>query len=281
MAKKNAQADRAQAKAAKQKKLAIVLSAVLVLVLAFEVPKTLKQMHPKAKAPVITADASAPATSTPTTGASTPAASAASIPPVPTSTPSSSPSLISSVQASATPGQLTEFSEFATKDPFDQSVQKTPGTGASSAQGASSTSKPPATPKTPPAPPPTSAVISLNGELMSVSVGSEFPTAGTVFDQTGSPLFQLDSLTATSAKVSIAGGSYASGAPTLSLTLGKAVTLQNTADGSRYTLLLEPQGTQVPATTTAGSGSGLTSTTPSVPTTTTPATTTPSSGTGG
>jgi hypothetical protein len=275
MPKKNAHVDRAQAKAAKQKKLAIVLSAVLVLVLAFEVPKTLKQMHPKAKAPVITADASTPPAVTPTAAGSTPAVTpAATAPTVPANTPSSSPSLISSVQASAAPGQLTQFNMFATKDPFDATVQKTPGTGTgTTSQAKPSTAKPPATPKTPPAPPPTSAVISLNGELMAVSVGSEFPTAGTVFDQVGSPLFQLDSLTATSAKVSIAGGSYASGAPTLTLTLGKAVTLQNTADGSRYTLLLEPPGTQVPTTTTTA-GSGLTSTTPVAPTTTT----TPSTG---
>jgi hypothetical protein len=44
--------------------------------------------------------------------------------------------------------------------------------------------------------------------------------------------------------------------------VGTPVTLQNTADGTRYTLLLEPQGTQVPTATTA--------------TSTTPATTTPS-----
>jgi hypothetical protein len=70
------------------------------------------------------------------------------------------------------------------------------------------------------------------------------------------------SLTQKSAKVAIAGGSYADGAPAMTLTVGTPVTLQNTADGTRYTLLLEPQGTQVPASTT--------------PTGTTPAATTPS-----
>ena len=106
-------------------------------------------------------------------------------------------------------------------------------------------------PKTPPAPPPTTAVISINGELTSVTVGTDFPLAGVVFQQAGnSALFHLVSLTQKSAKVAIAGGSYANGAPALTLTVGTPLTLQNTASGTRYTLLLEPQGTQVPVSTT-------------------------------
>ena len=46
--------------------------------------------------------------------------------------------------------------------------------------------------------------------------------------------------------------------------------LENTADGTKYTLILEPQGTPLPTSTTG------TATTPSAPTSTTPATTTPS-----
>jgi hypothetical protein len=48
---KNVALDRAQEKAKKQKKMAIVLGAVLVLVLVYEVPHTMKLMHPAAKAP--------------------------------------------------------------------------------------------------------------------------------------------------------------------------------------------------------------------------------------
>src|SRR5581483_4339753 len=102
---------------------------------------------------------------------------------------------------------------------------------------------------------------------MNVQVGSDFPTAGVVFSQVGAPLFHLLSLTQKAAKVTIAGGSYANGAAALTLTVGQPVTLQNTADGTRYTLLLEPQGTQVPASTTPGS---------TTPAATTPTTTTPS-----
>jgi len=99
---------------------------------------------------------------------------------------------------------------------------------------------------------------------MTVTVGAAFPLAGATFSRVGS-LFQLVSLTKNGAKVSIVGGSYADGAPALSLAVGKAVTLQNTADGTRYTLILEPQGTQVPTqTTTVATSTTPTTTSPSV-----------------
>jgi hypothetical protein len=271
MARKNVHLDRAQTKAKKQKRLAIILCAVLALILVYEVPHTMKLMHPTAKAPVVETSASAPAAPNPVSTTQTPAngpptASAAPAP----STPAQS--VVAFVQPQADPGQLTEFANFASKDPFIQSVQKTGGAAA-----ASSSTKPPAgaatktstttAPKTPPAPPPSAAVISVNGELMNVQVGTDFPTSGVVYSQVGAPLFHLLSLTQKTAKVTIAGGSYANGAASLTLTVGQPVTLQNTADGTRYTLLLEPQGTQVPASTTPGS---------TTPVTTTPTTTTPS-----
>jgi hypothetical protein len=104
----------------------------------------------------------------------------------------------------------------------------------------------------PPAPAPTSAVISVDGELMDVPANSDFPVAGATFSRAGS-LFHLVSLTARTAKVSIAGGSYADGSAAITLHLKQPVTLQNTADGTKYTLILEPQGTPVTSTT-----SGLT-----------------------
>lgn len=262
--------DRAQEKARKQKRLAAVLGVFLVLVLAYEVPHTMKLMNKTAKAPVVTSSATAPPAATSTSPAATPSSStpaASSSPAVaepPAATSSSVDSgLVAAVQVTPDPGQLTQFERFASKDPFSESVQKTPSTktAASGSSPASAAKKQPAAPKAPPAPPPTTAVISLNGELMSVSVGSPFPTGGVTFAHAGS-LFQLDALTKTTAKVSIAGGSYADGAPSLTLAVGKPITLQNTADGTRYTLILEPQGTAVPTSTT--------------PTSTTPATTTPS-----
>jgi len=263
---KNVALDRAQEKAKKQKKVAIVLFAVLALVLVFEVPKTMKLMNSGAKAPVVEASASTPAAPNPTVTTSTPGGPSAALPPSGTaSTPAQS--IVASVQVKPDPGQLTEFAHFETKDPFLQSVQKS---GATAATGSPSTSKSgtaPKTkvtaPKTPPAPPPSAAVISINGELVSVTVDTDFPTAGTVFSQAGAPLFHLVSLTQKSAKVAIAGGSYADGAPAITLTVGKPVTLQNTADGTRYTLLLEPQGTIVPTSTTQTSTTSTLSVVPS------------------
>jgi hypothetical protein len=265
--------DRAAAKAAKQKKLAIALGVVFVALLAFEVPHTMKMMNAKPATPVVSSGPAAPVVT------ATPAASSGSTPALASPTPASSSGLVSAVAVSADPGQLTEFTEFASKDPFSQTVQKTAPTTTKPAAPA----KAPPKPKAPPTPPPTSAVISVNGELSLVTVGAAFPTAGTVFDEVGSPLFQLDTLTKSSAKVSIAGGSYASGAPALTLVVGKPVTLQNTADGTRYTLVLEPQGTVVPTTTATTSGAPAvpTTTTPAAPTTTTPPSVVPSSGSGG
>ena len=93
----------------------------------------------------------------------------------------------------------------------------------------------------------------MNGASESVTTGGSFPAAN--------PIFQLVSLTASSAKVAVAGGSYASGAQTLALKVGKPVTLVNTADGTRYTLTLQPQGTVAPTASSPGA--------------TTPASTTP------
>ena len=92
--------------------------------------------------------------------------------------------------------------------------------------------------------------------------GANFPAA--------TPMFQLVSLTDTTAKVAVAGGSYATGASTLTLKVNVPVTLVNTADGTRYTIELYPQGTVAPT-----GSSGAATTTSSATTT---ATTTTSSG---
>ena len=284
MARKNVHLDRAQLKAKKQKRLAIILCSVFALILVYEVPHTMKLMHPSAKAPIVETSASAPAAPNPVSTTQAPVSGG---PPVAASTPTPTPAkaILAFVQTQADPGQLTEFANFASKDPFVQSVQKTDGassssSGPTSSAGGSTKAKTGKAPKTPPAPPPTAAVISINGELMSVQVNTDFPTSGVVFNQAGgAPIFHLLSLTEKTAKVTIAGGSYADGAAALTLTVGVPVTLQNTADGTRYTLLLEPQGTQVPASPTSATPASTT------PTTTTPAaqppSLVPSSGSGG
>ena len=118
---------------------------------------------------------------------------------------------------------------------------------------------------TPTAPAPQSATLSVNGVEETVNVNSDFPAA--------SPLFHLVALTATTARISIAGGSLASGAPTVTLQLGKPLTLMNTADGTRYTLILKPLGTAVAAakpasssgSTSTGTGTSTTPTTVTLP----------------
>jgi hypothetical protein len=296
MARKSKQ-DLAKAKEAKQKKILIVGSVLLVAIGAIQIPRTMKMLNQKPKPPV-----AAPTSTTtdpnaaPADPNSLAAPTLAGAPPTASTTPAapatSSASLVSAVPVSADPGQLQTFERFATKDPF---AQQTPSTGSSSGGGSSSSSgggggtstgggsvsvtttsaPPPASAgsgsgSTPSAPALTSAVISVNGELGSATVGADFPTSGTVFSRVGS-IFHLVSATAKTAKIAIAGGSYANGAQTIPLTVGKPVTLQNTADGTKYTLILEPQGTSA----TPGSTTAVTTT----PTSTTPVV--PSSGNGG
>ena len=230
-----------KAKAARQKKIAAVGGVLLIALLAYQVPKTMKLLHPKpvqhaqpAAAPA-TPVAAAPVPATPTTATGTPTAASASA--------SNSDVLVVNADLSPTPldGQLTSFTLFTSKDPFQQQATAGAPAGSSSSSGSSVSSpkKPPAASRgggaVPPGPgstptAPASAVLSVNGVDESVNANSDFPAA--------TPLFHLVSLTATSARVSIAGGSLASGAPTVTLHLGKAVTLMNTADGTRYKLLL-------------------------------------------
>lgn len=234
--------DRAREKARKQKIILACLGVVFVLLVVIQGPKTLKLLNGTPAAPVV---AGPTTTTTPAVSATPP--SVVAVPPS---------ALVSAVQPTVDAGQLREFSHFASKDPF-ASQAPTPSTTSTTATSTTPTSTTQKAPPAPPSPPPTSAVISLNGDLMSVTVNTDFPTSGTVFSRIGS-LFHLESLTKTAAKVTIVGGSYADGAPALTLTLGKPVTLQNTADGTRYTLVLEPPGTPLPVSTT----STPTSTTP-------------------
>jgi serine/threonine-protein kinase len=279
MAKKTV-ADAAKAKAAKQKKMAIGLSVFLVLAMGYAVHTmmSLKSGGGPSSKPVAgttaTASPSAP-TAAPTgssalpaaptlSGAATPTASSSSSPT--STTPESSSSLIAAVKPPAGTGQLQSFSLFESKDPFNASGPASPASGGSSSGGgkssggSSSGGGTPTTPKTPPAPPtapPTSAVIAVNGVSESVTSGAAFPAAN--------PMFQLVSLTNGSAKVSVVGGSYASGSQTLTIKVGKPVTLVNTADGTRYTVELMPQGTVA-----TSSGSSTASGSSTTPTTTTP-----------
>ncbi len=274
MAKKTV-ADVAKAKAEKQKKMVIGLSVFLVLALAYGV-HTMMALNGGGGSAAKPQVGSTPVAAASTTPAATPAATPSALPAAPslsasdptTTTTASSSSLIDAVKPPAESGQLQSFSLFASKDPFNSggpgsSSGKTSSSSSGSSKGSSGSgsgsgsSTPPATPPAPPTAPPTSAVIAVNGVSELVQSGAGFPAAN--------PMFDLMSLSGSAAKVSVIGGSYASGSASLTLKIGKSVTLVNTADGTRYTLELLPQGT-VP-TSTGASASGGASTTPTTTTT--------------
>jgi len=228
-----------EAKDRKMKKVAAGLGVVLVAVLAFEVPPLLKGSGGSSSAPqaATTTDASAATTSPGSVvSTSTPAGTAAAA-----VTPVASSKLPNSdTQPKVGKSQLYSFSQFAAKDPFVQQVGATPaspsapGTGSSSSATAPTAGTPTAavSPKTHGR---TLAVtgaarIAINGRVQIVRIGTSFPSVN--------PLFKLVAVSHGVARIGIASGSYASGAKTVSLVVGRTLTLVDTADGIRYQLRL-------------------------------------------
>jgi hypothetical protein len=263
--------DPLKAKQKKQKIVAGCLSAVLVAVLAYEVPNLMKHFNQKAPAGSVTGTSTtaAPPSGTPSLAAPTLAGSSQSG--TATTAVSSDGVTSGDVAPTAQDGQLASFSRFVSKDPFAQQIQDStsgssasgsPSSGSSTPSGPTSTGRSTSTGSsgTPSgrAPAPGSAVISVNGTLMTVTVGGDFPAT--------QPLFHLVSLTAHTARIAIVGGSYANGAAAVTLHENKPLTLMNTADGTRYRIILKPQGMPVPS----ASSTTPTSTTPSSTTTTSP-----------
>jgi hypothetical protein len=234
-----------KAKAKRQKIMAAVGAVLLLALLVFQVPRTMKMLN--AKAPEQPVPVAAPTTvptdpsvlPTPATAGGTSSAPAGGV----------GASLISSDTAPApAAGQLIAFGRFESKDPFKQQIDpdSLANSGSSSSSGsdggspASPGGKPstggvvnPTSPSSPGIPA-GSAVIAINGAKETVAVRANFPK-----DQ---PVFTLVSLKGGEAKIAIAGGAFASGSPTMSLKKGKAVTLVNTADGTKYELELVSVG---------------------------------------
>jgi uncharacterized membrane protein YgcG len=270
MAKK--QVDPLKAKQQKQKKILAVLGVVFLGVAAFMGPKLWKQLHPPPLPPrVIPANGGNPVAGAPTLAA--PTLSGAEVPGATTTDASGS---LVAAGPTVQDGQLASFSRFVSKDPFSQQLSDAASSSSSSPSGGSSGggSANPGLPGLPgSAPKPGTAVISVNGTLYTVATKTDFPQPSAA-DPTVVPLFHLVSVTTHTATISIAGGSYATGAPTVTLRENKPVTLMNTADGTRYTLVLKPLGTAVSTGTgTSGSGNsggGGTSTTPTSTTVTLP-----------
>jgi hypothetical protein len=226
-----------KAKAKRQKVIAGVGGLLLLVMLAIQVPRTMKMMNSQSQI----ADTSTPSSSTTASGTQPLAppsldgsTSSGGSPATPTSSDGISDP---TAPLPANAGQLVSFSHFKSKDPFKQQLSvstaassSTPtipsgaGSAGQTSAGATQTKAPVSKVK------PSTATISVNGTNNSVTVGAAFPA--------GAPVFTLVSLTGTAAKIGIATGSYESGAATVSLKKGRTVTLQNTADGARYTLRL-------------------------------------------
>jgi hypothetical protein len=267
MAKKNV--DPLKAKQKKQKIIAAVLGVVLLGVMAFEVPKVMKMM--KTPPPPVASTTTTTPTGTPTLAA--PTLGGAEQPPATTG---SAGSLAATPPTTVQDGQLASFSRFASKDPFAQqlsdssSSSPSPASSGGPSGGSSGGSTSGSSGSTVPgnAPAPGSAVISVNGTLYSVATKTDFPQP-TSANSNVAPVFHLVSVTAHTAKISIAGGSYATGAQTVTLRENKPVTLMNTADGTRYTLILKPLGTTVPTgmgtATGTSPGTSTTQTTVTLP----------------
>ena len=251
-----------KAKQKRQKIMLVVGGVLLLALLAYQLPRTMKMM----KQVNGSAAATTAATTTTSTPASTPGAPAATPPADGSLTPPTLAGAATATTASATsgglpnsdpqpsaaPDQLVSIDRFASKDPFNQQVDAqptspdgskpptgtstTPGSaGAVPPGGTTTTPAPPGGTTTTPAPPAppataTTATISVNGVSEDVTVGGAFPAA--------QPFFKLVSLTPSAAKIGIAGGSLATGTPTVTLDKGKKLTLMNTADGTRYQLQL-------------------------------------------
>ncbi len=231
-----------KAKAKRQKIIAAVGGVILVVLLAWRVPPVIALMNKKpptaSTAPVAAPTPLVPIPGTPVTPTSgTPAGQLVDSDPVPV----------------AGPGQLVSFGRFVSKDPFvPQTGKRCADSGGNTIACAPSKPGPSSSPRQPikkpepefeqPSnPDPTSkpaaragAQMSVNGTTEGVSVDATFPSAD--------PVFRLVSVTATSVKVAVDGGSYASGNPTITLKKGEPVTLVNTADGTRYRVMLVSTG---------------------------------------
>jgi hypothetical protein len=133
---------------------------------------------------------------------------------------------------------------------------------ASTTPAAPTTTKPTTTKPAVPATAPTSVAISTNGACETVAVNGTFPG--------DEDIFRVVSIArdGKSAKIAVVGGAYDSGDAAATLKMGEKLTLVNTADGTRYVILLKAR-CDVETQPVVGGGT----TTVAPPTTTTTATT--------
>lgn len=244
--------DIAAEKARKQKIVLAAAGVLLVGLAVIQVPKLMKGNSAPAAAPAAEAApaaASAP-TATPTTAAAVtttsvtvigkPAAFVAGV------------GLPATRVPAAAKSQLASFTLFDGGDPFEQQVsdasasastvpapsQPAPDTAPaapSASQGGGGTAADGAGAGVKAEPPIGYATIMFEGKPQQLQPKDTFPK--------GEPMFRLVALKKKQAKIGVAGGAFSDGS-TLTLVLGKKVTLLNTATGVRYELKLVYTGAQ-------------------------------------
>jgi hypothetical protein len=228
------------AKERKQKKLLIGLAPLLLLLLVWQGPGILKTVTggggtATTAAGPTTLTSTVAATPDPTGAAPTTAGTPAVV-----ETPSGVPATLPETDetASAGEGQLVRFDRFLGKDPFRQLVKANEPVAPPADDGSGGT----ITPVPPDNEPPgsgepsafTSAALNVNGVEEELSKGATFPQSD--------PLFRLVSISAKSVKIGLVSGSFSNGKETITVKLGKTVTLVSQPDGIRYVIKLVSVG---------------------------------------
>ena len=274
---KSKKVDAAKAKAARQKKMAIGLGVLFVVLLGIQVPRTMKMLEgPPQAAPAPTPVASTTAAGTPPPPG-TPGAATTPAPAQPAGAAPEQPAVLADtdIAPQGGEGQLLSFERFESKDPFRQQagVTETPADGAAEepsaengspdeeapeaepepetespsggetggvvpgAPSAPAPTNPPPTTPAPTAPAPPAAPAAAT--TISVDGRSETVEVDRPFPA-DDPTFVLVSVArdGKSVRIGVAGGEYADGRATVELRLGKPLTLRNTADGTRFRLEL-------------------------------------------
>jgi hypothetical protein len=274
MAKKPTQDEIRKQKDARAKKILLVLLPVLIALVAWQGPKVLKQAKGEESSPPAAAETAdtggatqpAPGPGTvPTTDAT--AGQATTGAETGTVAPAADPNAVA-VSATQTlsdtdlpppveEGELIAFSRFEARDPFVQLVDGEAESGdiTEANPSVSGTTSPPPAPSTGSSVPPPSvqpgtspsvpstpspgvvadqASIAVNGEVQKLSLGDKFPQTD--------PAFELVAVGADQVTIGLANGSFSSGVQTITLDLGKSVTLISQPDGARFTLKLVSVG---------------------------------------
>jgi hypothetical protein len=248
MAAQNAAEKRAKARQMKQKRLLFVLVPVLIALMIFTVPRTLKQLRGEKAASSSPAAATVSPPVDPTTGAAGGAATPAATTD-PTAIAASAKAILvdTDQQPEASEGQLYSFSRFDARDPFVPLVEdEAADTSATDASGAVPTTTVPTVPTVPTTPttpstttggsndytqaPATKVNISVNGDVQVLAVGDAFPG--------NDPAFKLVSIGADSVEIGLVSGTFSTGVNTITVKVGEPVTLIGQPDGARYTIKL-------------------------------------------